>query len=78
MYLLDTQVLMWLDSNPQRIGKRTRQILRKAAKVVFSPISLAELRIKETKGQIALGDLFSTSFEGVRFRGVRIFIAPQQ
>lgn len=58
MYLLDTQVLMWLDSNPQRIGKRTRQILRKAAKVVFSPISLAELRIKETKGQIALGDLF--------------------
>ncbi len=45
--LLDTQILLWLSSAPQRISLRCRDtIQRSSGEVFFSPISLVEIAIK--------------------------------
>lgn len=50
-YLLDTQVLIWMGSDSAKLSKRARQILQHATKLFFSPVSIAELRIKSAKGK---------------------------
>lgn len=50
-YLLDTQVIVWLGSDSRKLGKRARQILSRAPKLYFSPVSIAELQVKAAKGK---------------------------
>lgn len=45
-FLLDTHVLIWLSQDLPYLGKKSRLLLRKASKIYFSPISIAELEIK--------------------------------
>ena len=44
--LLDTHVLIWLTQDLSYLGKKSRSLLKKAPKVYFSPVSIAELEIK--------------------------------
>ena len=50
-YLLDTQVLVWMGSDSAKLSKRARQILKRSPKLFFSPVSIAELRIKSARGK---------------------------
>ena len=50
--LLDTHVLIWLSQDLSFLGKRSRSLLKKASKVYFSPVSIAELEIKSAVRKI--------------------------
>ena len=51
-YLLDTQVLQWFITGSDELGQGTRKILETEPNLHFTPISIAEFRIKEMLGRI--------------------------
>lgn len=53
-YLLDSQVLMWINERPSRIGKQAMQLL-KFQDLYYSTISIAELGFKSKSGKLAFG-----------------------
>jgi PIN domain nuclease of toxin-antitoxin system len=54
-YLLDTQVFLWMQSAPERIGPRTRLLIEDAAtSLVFSAASSWEIAIKYGLGKLPL------------------------
>lgn len=57
-FLLDTQVLIWMGTDSAKLSKRARHILKGAPNLFFSPVSIAELRIKSSKGKFK----FETNF----------------
>ena len=57
-FLLDTQVLVWMGTDSAKLSKRARNILKRAPNLFFSPVSIAELRIKSSKGKFK----FETNF----------------
>ena len=57
-FLLDTQVLVWMGTDSAKLSKRARHILKRAPNLFFSPVSIAELRIKSSKGKFK----FETNF----------------
>lgn len=58
MILLDTNALLWLVLSPENLGPRTRERLMAAAFVHHSAISHVEIRIKQAKGKIRVGEDF--------------------
>jgi PIN domain nuclease of toxin-antitoxin system len=53
MYLLDTQVVIWVLTNPDKIPFRAREIIEdKANQIFFSNVSLFEIAIKQAIGKI--------------------------
>ena len=52
--LLDSQVLMWLGSNRNRIGTRAMQLL-KFKELFYSTVSIAELGYKTSLGKLNFG-----------------------
>jgi len=52
--LLDTHVLLWLLTEPDRLGPTTSQRLRSAPRVLVSAVSIAELQIKAMLGKLEL------------------------
>jgi PIN domain nuclease of toxin-antitoxin system len=57
-YLLDTQVLVWLGNDSAKLGKSARRTLKRASKLFFSPISIAELEVKSSKGKFKVSHNF--------------------
>jgi PIN domain nuclease of toxin-antitoxin system len=55
-YLLDSQVLMWVNERPSRLGKNATQIL-KFQDLFYSTISIAELGFKSKSGKLQFGKL---------------------
>jgi PIN domain nuclease of toxin-antitoxin system len=54
-YLLDTQVFLWMQSTPDRIGARTRLLIDDAVtSLVLSAASSWEIAIKHSLGKLAL------------------------
>jgi len=53
-YLLDTNALVWLANGSAEIGRRTAALLEKQPVVYFTPLSIAELKIKEFIGRLSL------------------------
>lgn len=49
-YLLDTQVLSWLEHDPNRLGARTKRIVERS-KIYYCSISVAELSFKRSLGK---------------------------
>lgn len=60
-YLLDTHVLIWLTQDLPHLGKKSRQILKTAPKLFFSPLSIAELQVKSAKGKLKFEQNFVAS-----------------
>lgn len=55
-FLLDSQVLMWVNERPSRIGKQAMQLL-KFQDLYYSTISIAELGFKSKSEKIRFGKL---------------------
>lgn len=53
-YLLDTHVLLWLNSELQRIPRNVVAAIDEAAQVFYSASSVWELSIKQSLGKIQL------------------------
>ena len=49
-YLLDTQVLAWLEHEPSKLGARSRRIVQRSA-IYYCSISVAELSFKRSLGK---------------------------
>ena len=49
-YLLDTQVLSWLEHDPMRLGPRARRIVERR-EIFYCSISVAELSFKRSLGK---------------------------
>ena len=60
-FLLDSHVLLWLLSAPERLGTRCRADLESAAQVRFSSASIWELRIKADLGKVTVPDGLATA-----------------
>jgi PIN domain nuclease of toxin-antitoxin system len=58
MYLLDTHVLIWAGLHPEKLGAQTQRLLVRSREFFFSPLSIAEIKIKEEKGQLKLPPSF--------------------
>lgn len=56
--LLDSHVLLWLLTDDQQLGARTRAQLAAAPRVWFSAATVWELRIKQQLGKLSLPDDF--------------------
>ncbi|HWU33239.1 MAG TPA: type II toxin-antitoxin system VapC family toxin [Marmoricola sp.] len=58
MILLDTQSLLWLLFEPERIGARSRGQISESPKVYASAISHVEIRIKQALRKIRVPENF--------------------
>ena len=56
MVLLDTNALLFLLTMPQRLGKKTNRLLSRSDLVHYSPLSAAELAIKQMIGKLKLDE----------------------
>lgn len=68
--LLDTHVLVWVLVGSTRVGKRLQQALVESDRVFYSPLSLAELQIKERLGKFSGVDVVrrrSSQLEALAF-----------
>ena len=63
-YLLDSQVLMWVNERPSRLGKGALQIL-KFQDLFYSTISIAELGFKSKSGKLQFGKLDIERWHGL-------------
>lgn len=66
-YLLDTHVLLWLNSDIGRISQPVIAALDLADQVYYSAASVWELSIKQSIGKIHLGAPISSFVEQSRF-----------
>ena len=53
-HLLDTHALLWFVAGSKSLGKTTRSLIERNPAVYYSPISIAELRLKDAKGRLQL------------------------
>jgi len=52
--LLDTAVLIWASSSPERLSRRARSVLKNPTSVLeFSTVSFSEMAIKRSVGKLA-------------------------
>jgi PIN domain nuclease of toxin-antitoxin system len=58
-YLLDTNVLVWVSRDTDRLGRETARLIRHAPKLYFTPLSIAELRIKSMRGKLDVDPEFA-------------------
>ncbi|MEO6532648.1 MAG: type II toxin-antitoxin system VapC family toxin [Pseudolysinimonas sp.] len=63
--LLDTHVVLWSRSSPNRLAARQRTAIADQRNTVFvSSISVAEIGIKSALGKLKVTEGFADSFEG--------------
>lgn len=53
-YLLDTQIIIWLEESPQRLPERLRTIISDADSIQISSVSVWEMAIKIKTGKLSL------------------------
>ena len=53
-YLLDTQILMWMDRRPEKISHRLRASLDAGLEIYFSAASAWEIAIKSGLGKLSI------------------------
>lgn len=69
--LLDTAVLIWAASSPERLSRRARSALKSSGNVLeLSAISLSEIAIKQALGKLSLSRL--DVLQAVGDLGIRI------
>lgn len=53
-YLLDTQILLWMDRRPEKISHRLRASLDAGLEIYFSAASAWEIAIKSSLGELSI------------------------
>ena len=66
--LLDTNVLLWVLVDSDRVGKRLRSILMSDAPVFFSAVSIFEITIKSALGKFPAQDNMASTIATLGFR----------
>lgn len=66
-YLLDTQVLLWLDRRPEKISRRLQASLDAGFEIYFSAASAWEIAIKCSLGKLSIAHPFMTLTERFGF-----------
>jgi PIN domain nuclease of toxin-antitoxin system len=60
-YLLDTQIVLWLSGEPEKLSATARRVIEDPqSELRFSPVSILEISIKRAKGR---GDFLADPFE---------------
>lgn len=60
-YLLDSNALLWFVSGSREMGKSAKHQISRAVKLVYSPVSMLELSMKQQVGKLDLDEHFLTS-----------------
>jgi PIN domain nuclease of toxin-antitoxin system len=55
VFLLDTSTLISANLYPKRLGKYTRNLIRRSPDIFFSAVSVFEIVAKQMKGKLNLG-----------------------
>ncbi|OOS03274.1 PIN domain nuclease, a component of toxin-antitoxin system (PIN domain) [Moraxella cuniculi DSM 21768] len=56
-FLLDTHVLIWLLSNPQKLSQNARAVIQNRQNALYySPLSFAEMAIKASLGKLVMAE----------------------
>lgn len=71
-YLLDTQVVLWIDEKPERFSSAVRVQLAQAKQLYYSAASAWEIAIKRSKGKLQLAVAFSEIALGLSLRELAI------
>ncbi|HTW44270.1 MAG TPA: type II toxin-antitoxin system VapC family toxin [Acidobacteriaceae bacterium] len=66
-YLLDTHILLWLDSDVRRVSTSVIETIDRADQVYYSAASVWELSIKQSLGKLRLTKPISGFVENSRF-----------
>lgn len=74
-YLLDTHVLLWLATTPERVGPALEQLEARDADLAISAASAWELAIKVSIGRLELPDPVEVWF-GSQVRNMRLTTLP--
>ncbi len=53
-YLLDTQILLWMDGKPEKISRRLQASLDAGSEIYFSAASAWEIAIKSSLGKLSI------------------------
>ena len=73
-FLLDSNVVVWLDQNPARIPVGVRAQLASDPDVWLSAVSAWELGIKQTQGSLKLNQPVSALLEALQLRELPVTI----
>ena len=78
--LLDTHVLLWSLTEPQKLSRRTRDVLEDAQNEVFaSPVSGWEITVKRALGKLKAPDNLEASIEEQDFTPLNLtFLHAEQ
>ena len=63
-FLLDSNVVVYLDQNPGRVAKRTRDRIDAASEVYVSAVTGWELSIKQATGALKMNTSVSSRDDG--------------
>ena len=66
-YLLDTQILLWMDRRPEKISHRLRTSLDAGLEIYFSAASTWEIAIKSSLGKLSISHPMSALTERFGF-----------
>ncbi|RKD14314.1 hypothetical protein BCY91_07450 [Pelobium manganitolerans] len=58
--LIDTQVIIWLESDPHKLSRETRTLISKESEVYFSDVSIWEMAIKIKTGKLSFDQNLET------------------
>jgi PIN domain nuclease of toxin-antitoxin system len=73
-YLLDSNILVWLDSGSSRLTDQIRQDLRYAERRYLSAATAWELSLKQAAGKLTLGASISTTLAAFRLEELPVLI----
>ncbi len=63
MYLLDTHIIIWLLSCPDKLSTKAKQIIKNPNnKLYYSPLSFSEMAIKVSTGKLIMVDNWQTRY----------------
>ena len=66
-YLLDTQILLWMDRRPEKISRRLQATLDAGFEIYFSAASAWEIAIKCSLGKFSIAHSLATLAESFGF-----------
>jgi PIN domain nuclease of toxin-antitoxin system len=74
-YLLDSQIVLWLDGNRQRLGEEIFSKLADADQLYYSAASAWEIAIKRASGKLDLRSPFSVIARSLQIEEIAVTAA---
>jgi PIN domain nuclease of toxin-antitoxin system len=71
-YLLDTQILLWMDGRPEKISRRLQASLDAGLEIYFSAASAWEIAIKCSLGKLSIARPLTALTERLSFHEIPV------